>query len=256
MNKIDFSHKPDFPFNAATLEYVQGQILLLQQLSVANGALYILSGCEDVGGNVSAGYVVINGEVLPFEAGTLGTDVVIVENVRSKTFKDSVIRNFYKDRSARFGSVGTTYAWADFERCSPTDGILKRMRVAEDLLTTHTAQIAALDAAMSTHTHSWANITGKPNSYIVYSASIYLGEVGAAGGIADSIFTIPIPTQDNTNYIIAGSLLGTHNTDLNIDNDVSWVVGDKQLSSFKIAIREYSPVIQDLKFEFAIIKLV
>jgi hypothetical protein len=255
MNQINTSYKIGFPFSASTIEYLQGQILLLQQLSLVNGTNYIISGCVVTGGNTSNGKVVVNGEVLDFVGGATLPTVVITETSTNRQFEDLQIRSYYKNRVATFGTAGTTYTWADFERNSPTNGLLKRMRIAENLLTTLGDDLNALEAAFGSHTHTWASISNKPNAFIVYAASVYLGEVGAPGGIEDTIFTIPIETQPNTNYIVAGSLLGTHSTNLSLDNDVSWVVGDKQLSSFKLACREYSPVIQDLKFEFAIIKL-
>lgn len=249
MNLLDFTTKAGWPGSASTFEFIQGQILLLQQLSLVNGQHYIISGCVVTGSNVSDGKVVVNGEILDFVGGAIQTNVVVVDTVTSKQYFDAQIRPYYHTRYATFGTASTQYAWADFERSSPANGILKRMKAAEEVIATLGTDLDSLTTAFSSHTHAWADITGKPNALISYAGSVSVGDV-----VDDKTQTIAIPNQGGTNYIVAGSLAGLQ-VDLNYDNDVMWVIGNKAADQFQLSIREISPNAQNLKFEFVIIKL-
>lgn len=66
--------------------------------------------------------------------------------------------------------------------------------------------------------------------------------------------TVTIPNQGGTNYIIAGSLVGLQ-SDPNYDNDVIWIVANKQSGSFDLWLRDTTTTnVQNLAFDFAIIK--
>ena len=203
MNLLDFSYKSGWPGSASTFEFIQGQILLLQQLSLVHGSTYVISGCIVTGSNVSDGVVVVNGEILPFIGGAIQTNVVVVEAVQSKQYFDLQIRPYYKNRHATFGTAGTVYPWANFDRSTPTNGILKRMKAVEEVLATLGSDLDALETAFGSHTHTWASITDKPNGYTRYVGSVTLGDIGAGGGYVapqQSRYTISIPNQTDNNY--------------------------------------------------------
>lgn len=255
MNKLDFINKSTgWPASASTFEFIQQQILLLQNISLLGGNLFILNGCVDTAGIISNGTVIINGEILDFVGGAVQTNVIIVENTTSRMFFDNQIKPYYKNRYATFGTASQQYAWGNFERNNPSNGVIKRVRLVEELAEELETNLNALANSYSSHTHNWDSITGKPNALVVYAGVKLIGDAGIAGTGADSIHTVPIPAQANTNYIVAGSMVGLQ-SDYNQDNDISWIVTDKQLSSFKVGIREYASVYQNLQFEFAIIKI-
>jgi len=75
---IDFTREGGFPFTQDTLDFMQSayrSILqtLIGYLGVPTSGYYIISGVQTSGSNLTAGWVVINGEVLPFKQGVKGS---------------------------------------------------------------------------------------------------------------------------------------------------------------------------------------
>lgn len=129
MNKIDFSTLVGFPLSTETLQYLQDALLQVQHGALLGGKNYILDGCTGTG-TISDGWVVINGEVLPFVGGTEETKVFIEETVVNRNFFGGASNPYYKNRVAKFGTTGnpaTEFTWADFTRNDPNNGVLKRL---------------------------------------------------------------------------------------------------------------------------------
>lgn len=257
MNILNFNYKIGWPFSADTMEFVQNQLLQLQQLSLIGGNLFIISGCNVVGGNVSDGWVVINGEVLPFMGGAVQTSVIVVDTPTGRGFQDLSVRNYYHVRHATFGTSTTQFTWADFERNNPTNGLIKRVRIAEGLIDDLRSDLEDQIAAFNEYTPAWADITGKPNSLLVYATSYELPDSGDIGASIPNrtVVTIPIPAQADTNYIINGSLYCYDAAAIAASDNVLYTVFDKQLSSFKVSFREISGSIQKLRFDFSVVKI-
>jgi hypothetical protein len=116
MNKVDWLQTGGFPFELDDLDYMQNSFTMLQQLTLvlAGAVPAIVTGCVVSGGTVSDGYVIISGELLPFQGGSLGTKVAIVETDSSKNFEDGTSKTGYQTRTATFGAVGTD--WSTFVR--------------------------------------------------------------------------------------------------------------------------------------------
>ena len=113
MNKGNFTAKNNFPVSTYTYDFLQQMSHLAGKLAALGGVSYILSGCEVNGTNVSEGVVVINGEVLLFEAGTLKDKVVIQEVRTDDHFAGVDYPEAYILRTAKFADVGD-YNWVDF----------------------------------------------------------------------------------------------------------------------------------------------
>lgn len=145
MNNIDFTKPGGFPFDQSIMGFLQDSISLMQQASAFGGALSILSGCVVASGNATAGYVSINGEILPFIAGAVKTYVIIVEVVTPLTYIDTGLpQNVVKTRTAQFSNTGTML-WANFKR-NTTEGVLARLErleriAAPDLISGGTVRI-------------------------------------------------------------------------------------------------------------------
>lgn len=102
------------------------------------GNLVIVSGVEDQGGGVySDGWVVIDGELLPFVGGALNTHVTIVETVEQvqylKDEDNNGIGDFvdaYTERYATFTDVATdNYLFQDFVRYEDTNSEIIRFGI-------------------------------------------------------------------------------------------------------------------------------
>lgn len=124
MNKATYTGWPsgNFPLSTEGLDFIQNQILLSAILANMAGGNCILSGCAVSGTTVAAGYMVLNGEVLPFAGGTLQASVRVRETASDITAGSITYTGAYKTRVAEFGSniaEVDTYAWADIKK-TPT----------------------------------------------------------------------------------------------------------------------------------------
>ena len=124
MNKINFTAKDNFPLSSDTMEMMQQMIALSANMALLGGANYILSGCTDDGnGSISAGLIVINGEILSFEAGTKKARITVRQTSKTLTAFGVEYPESYLYRTAQFSDTGE-YSWADFSRI-PTIGALQ-----------------------------------------------------------------------------------------------------------------------------------
>lgn len=119
MNYLKIQQTGGFPLTTNTLDFLQSSLLLMQELGNVAGDLAIIRGCETTGTQVSSGVVYINGELLPFEGGTIGTNVIIRETATQKHFEDGTTKPVEIRRVAMFGNGSTSYAWSDFTRIKP-----------------------------------------------------------------------------------------------------------------------------------------
>lgn len=114
MNKGNFTAKDNFPVSTFTYDFLQKMAHLAGNMAQLGGQNYILSGCTDDGaGNISAGLIVINGEILPFEAGTKKAKITIQETKDTDHFAGIDYPESYIHRVAKFADNGE-YTWNDF----------------------------------------------------------------------------------------------------------------------------------------------
>ncbi len=131
MNTIDFTKQGGFPFDQDTLSFLQDSILTAAKAASFGGTLYVLTGCEEAGGNVANGFVVINGEILPFVGGAVQAKVVIVELTEDLLYESGDVYPSIKKRHATFGDDGVTnLLWTDFKR-NTSEGVLARLERLE-----------------------------------------------------------------------------------------------------------------------------
>lgn len=115
MNKIQLEEN-GFPFSAVSVRFLQESAADgIKNLAKAFGSDCILYGCEVSGTSISAGAVVVNGEVIPFEAGTYNAKFTISETTTSVTYQDNVQRPAYITRVARCSASGA-YTLSAFPR--------------------------------------------------------------------------------------------------------------------------------------------
>ena len=115
MNKLEIQGQ-GFPVTKQTFEFMQqAYTTAIQHLSKMFGDNLILYGCDLVGSNRTAGAVVINGELLPFEASPHNAKIAIVETVENATYQSGVSLPAYKTRVAKCSSTGTVNL-ADLKR--------------------------------------------------------------------------------------------------------------------------------------------
>lgn len=119
MNTIDFN-KNNFPLTTTVLGFLQTSAALIEKLAALVGGSYVLSGCVLTGGSVSAGYVVVNGEIMSFAGGSLQTYVRVISTDTVVTVNDATYTR--TEKHLEFGTGTGQIEWSTF-------------RVATDLLT-------------------------------------------------------------------------------------------------------------------------
>jgi hypothetical protein len=133
MNKIDFTQPGGYPLDQDTFGFMQMNAQMVAQLAALCGPFAILSGCEQTGSNVSNGYIILNGEILPFIGGAIQAKVIIQESKTLLNYEDGVQRPSLIERVATFGDDGVTNVlWASFKRNTPV-GLIARIEALEDL---------------------------------------------------------------------------------------------------------------------------
>lgn len=236
MNKIDFTNLGGFPLEQDTLKFSQdGNADLFSALANFFGDKAIISGVQVIGGNVTDGWIIYNGEIIKFIGGAVGPDVVIIEQSSDAVFEDQTVHGVYKTRFATIGAPGT-FPFADLQ---PIDSML-----------TQVAAFAALLAAFNAHTHDYNNLTSLPFGKIVHMGSQNIGDINAT----DMSVLVNIPDQGGTAYYVHLTVWANDNNFAN-HNDIGWVLYDKQAASFKISFREFFAAVQNLRVEFIIVKL-
>lgn len=113
MNKGNFTATDNFPVSTFTYDFLQQMSILAGKLAALGGLNYILSGCTKEGNNVNDGFIVINGEVLPFKGGVLKDKVTIKETKLTDSFAGVDYPESYILRNAEFSDMGE-YNWDDF----------------------------------------------------------------------------------------------------------------------------------------------
>jgi len=159
MNKIDFK-EGGFPLNTDTLEFMQAAYSKsIKALAAIGGDNYILTGCEESISAASDGFVVINGELLPFKGGTKKESVLIREEKNAATYEDGNEKDSYFTRWVEFGKkVGVSpIAWASLAR-------IDNLQAMASDFTKQLSEIVATKSPMG-HKHSWSELQSKPSSF-------------------------------------------------------------------------------------------
>ncbi|MBN1185774.1 MAG: hypothetical protein JXB49_26060 [Bacteroidales bacterium] len=112
MDTIDFN-KNDFPLTTNVLGFLQTAAQLIEKLAGIISGNYIISGCETVGASTSGGYVVVNGEIMPFAGGTTQTYVRVVSTTETITVNDGTYTKTTKQLV--FGAGTGQIAWSTFK---------------------------------------------------------------------------------------------------------------------------------------------
>jgi len=275
MNKGNFLDNQNFPVSSETFDFMQNMILLTAQLTSLGGSgNYILSGCVKTGTNYSAGYVVINGEILPFDGGAAvtasGIDYVIIqENKDSLQVYDVNYPDCYTRRKVICGRGAGELDITSFTRVPSLSDVKTTLESLTEAVNgkasaSHThaiANITGLQTALnskaaSTHSHTTADINGYKG--IILTGSYWIGDV-----TDEEIRIVPLPQElENDNYMVVGRLRsyrdiaqGDTGTSWKHDNDVIWTTRTQTKTQFSLLLREFSSSAQYLQFDYAIIQM-
>jgi len=116
---FDFTQLGGMPLNQQRLEWMQQAYAELSgSLAALLGNNVIVSGCIVSGNTVSDGWIVVNGELLPFagsQTGVLDT-FLIREALTPLVFKDGTQKEVQFSRFAQFGTSSDAIRWDSLTR--------------------------------------------------------------------------------------------------------------------------------------------
>lgn len=129
-----FMQTDGVPLTADLMETLEEAWSIFNVIGDIAGNLTILSGCEIVGTSVNPGIVVIDGDVLFFEGGTVYQNVFIHQEDITKVFKNQVAKVLIEKKTVKFGDAFVVYSWDAFTRLSTLKQIASDLSSYNDRL--------------------------------------------------------------------------------------------------------------------------
>lgn len=232
MNYTDFNIAGGLPFNQARLKFLQ-DTWLLAFLNIgkwiAGGGTAVLSGCVVTGTTMSDGWVVHEGEILPFIGGIVGTHFEIIEH--SEPISGLVYFDVANNQTATHNPQRVRYAqWGATIPWQPV------------YLNNGAAQILA----------------SVQNSPIKYQGSVNVGNIYSPPAYPNETFiTVNLPNIQPP-YMVVGELQGNHPSNLDADDAITYTVSNKTADDFKVAFRHNNPALSGsaaaITFNFIVFK--
>lgn len=117
MDKINLSGQTDFALTTDALAFMQSAYEALEKLGALGGDNYIVSGCSVSGSTATSGWMVLKGKLMPFQGGSIQTNVRIIEE--TNTVDVDVASRQQTTYRAEFGTSSDSsknVAWDDIKR--------------------------------------------------------------------------------------------------------------------------------------------
>jgi hypothetical protein len=262
--RIDFNKLGGLATYQDTLDFLQASYRdSISAIAKAFGSKVIVSGVTDQGSNTySDGWVVIDGELMPFDGGLKSPRVIVNEVSGTELFGDGSTQTVYFTRRATMGITGG-FAFSDFIRVDTMSAIsegLKNLVIAHNNLqvqvNTYIPKPEWVDiknkpnVSLAGHRHHWNEIDGIPT----FITPIYVGRqhIGDFDGKSEEGWLINLNRNIGTDrYIVTGSLLSMR-SNWSDDNDVIWSIKNKTSTSFWLLLKQLEGVQQDLWFEYVL----
>ena len=126
MNKrIDFTQPAGFPLHEGVLDFMQsGYNDAIKGLANMAGDLVIVSGMIEAGNNVSAGWIVKSGELIPFMGGAKQEFIIVEELSTTARFMDGQDKPVFFNTQCRFGTGVGQFPYANLRRISSNSFML------------------------------------------------------------------------------------------------------------------------------------
>lgn len=211
MNKLTIEGS-GFPGTNQTWRFIRDMINQVHNLVALGGDTYILSGCTNDGADtISDGWIVYQGELLPFTGGAIGAEVTIVENVEQVAYLEDLdndgdgdLKDAYFTRSAQFGNTGdVTFNWSELktitslkQQSTPVGGIIMWSGAIDAI----PSGWNLCDGSNGTPNLSGRFVVGYNANKEDYNA---IGNTGGADEVTLSVDQLPAHNHDGTVSIAA-----------------------------------------------------
>lgn len=254
----------------------------LNALALLAGDKTVVTGCVVEGDSMSDGFIVLDGEILPFQGGEISENITMIKNIINVDYDVDIDNDdnldslpAYESRYLRFGSDGEkTFPYSELKRLLSLQQLSDFELPAYLLPPTYVAFTQALLTKLNgiepgaqvnvqtdwlvSNVNSPAYLKNRPNNVasMSYTASLIIGanisgvQLGSAVGFQ---MQIPIPNQGTTDY---HPILTVENSSDNIthvrwNSFMTYSVYNKENSSFWISIMD-NEEFQNLGLRFRI----
>lgn len=85
MDKLNLSGQTDFALTTDALAFMQSAYGALEKLGAMGGENFIVSGCTVSGSTATSGWMFLKGKLMPFQGGSIQTNVRIIEETNTIT---------------------------------------------------------------------------------------------------------------------------------------------------------------------------
>lgn len=272
-----------FPGTNKTWRFVQDAFREpLGALAKLAGDKTILTGVVNTAGVVSDGFIVYDGEIIPFQGGNIATEVTIIEafenvNYNTDANDDTVLDSLpaYRTIYARCGTGGSViFPFSDLTRLKtvqelsnfslPANIVIDANYVHTDANFTLTLlnKLNGIEADAEVNvqadwnvvnTTSDAFIKNKPNVPVVlYKGMSYLGDFPNAQ--TQTVY-INFPSVGTSNYMVIGSMHSFRPYNNAAEDLITWSTAGYENNRFRLLALEHFGGGQMLRFEYMLIQL-
>lgn len=207
---FDFTQLGGMPLNQQRLEWMQAAYAELSgSLAALLGNNVIVSGCIVSGNTVSDGWIVVNGELLPFagsQTGVLDT-FLIRETLTPLVFKDGTQKNIQFSRFAQFGTSSDAIRWSDLTRLPRYSDVSKHITLENNPHKVTKSQVGL------------GNLPNAKTDDPAVSDSNILATSKMVSAIAGRIFARGSVTLNTSENAVSIKL-----SDIEIPDSVNWIV--------------------------------
>ncbi|MFL0089889.1 hypothetical protein R8G64_13100 [Tenacibaculum maritimum] len=131
MDFLEVNQSGGFPLTTNILNHLQNAASIFQTFGELAGDFIIISGCENIGSQVTDGVVYFNGEIFPFKGGSKLSKVRIIEINETKNFQDGTTKAVVFKRHVEFGTATVDFLWSNFKKIDPLKSLMSRVENLE-----------------------------------------------------------------------------------------------------------------------------
>jgi len=187
--RIDFTQLEGLPLTQNTLKFLQdGYRDTVVGIASVLGDFVIVSGVADLGANYGDGWVIYNGELLPFVGGVKAAQVVTEETAVGKIYGDGATRNAWFTKVAKSGVAGGT-PHANFVRLytlaevkADLDTIRQRLTAPVEKVANHILELTDLNKGIEMNLAGANTVTVPPNADVAFAVGTTINVVQKGAG--------------------------------------------------------------------------
>lgn len=252
MKRFNFNQTGGLKLVTETLSGIQDAYSIYSGALKMVGDKAILSGCEELGGTVTNGFVVIGDEVLEFRGAVKQDTVIIKEEIKNMQFEDGSLRPFETYRYVTFGYAVNALTWSSFKRVPALIELPSQLAALNNKIDNLTNTIGFLRKGEI----YVGDISGKNVGWVFNGLDYKIQLINAApGGVngGDDLYQITFNTPLETSaYKIFTSI--KYNGSYGANNDVIFSTSSYTNTGFQLSVREVSPDVQNISFDYIIFK--